>query len=315
VTAHEALARWLAWLQHERRAAANTVEAYAHDVGLLLGFLTRHLGSEPDLAALEALRPADLRAFLTEQANNAPRGLRHGPDGAARTRARRLAAIRGFWTWLARHHGLANSVPRLLAAPRTKRRLPRPLSIADARAAGSEIGDMSGDVAVVVRDTALFTLLYGAGLRIGEALALDRRDVAGGQPTLRVTGKGGRQRLVPLLPAVRDVIAALVALLPNAPDDAPLFLGVRGGRLVASVAQRRMQLWRQGAGLPDHATPHALRHSFATHMMQSGCDLRALQDLLGHASLASTQLYAGVDEASLTRVWETAHPRARANGG
>ncbi len=310
MTASDGLALWLAWLRHERRAPANTVTAYEHDVSLFLGFLTRHQGAEPTIASLQTLRPADLRAFLTEQAST-PRGPRHGPDAAVRTRARRLAAIRGFWRYLTRRHGLTNTVPTMLAAPRSRRRLPRPLAPADALAAG-DIGAMSEDAAVVARDRALFTLLYGGGLRIGEALALDHRHgIAALGGTIRVLGKGGRERLVPVLPAVREAIAALLARRPDAGDDAPLFVGVRGGRLAAGVVQRRMRVWRHGLGLPHHATPHALRHSFATHMMQGGCDLRAVQELLGHASLATTQLYAGVDEASLTRVWESAHPRAR----
>ena len=306
--AADAMVAWLDWLRHQRRASANTVTAYGHDVSLFLGFLTRHWGGEPDLAALDGLRPADLRAFLTEQAGKGATRRRNG-DGAARTRARRLAAIRGFWRYLARQHGLVNTVPGMLAAPRAKRRLPRPLSEADARAAGPEIGALSDSAHVQARDTALFTLLYGAGLRIGEALALDRSDVASLEG-LRVCGKGGRERLVPLLGAVRAAIESLLAVHPDGRPEAPLFAGVRGGRLAAAVAQRRMREWRVGAGLPDHATPHALRHSFATHMMQNGCDLRAIQELLGHASLATTQLYAGVDEASLMRVWGSAHPRS-----
>ena len=308
--AADLVAAWLEWLRHQRRASANTVTAYGHDVGLFVGFLTRHWGGEPDLVALDALRPADLRAFLTEQANKAAGRRRRDADGAARTRARRLAAIRGFWRYLARQHGLTNTVPGMLASPRAKRRLPRPLSEADARAAGPEIGALSDSAHVQARDTALFTLLYGAGLRIGEALSLDRQDAAS-DSGLRVIGKGGRERLVPVLPAVRAAIEALLAVHPDGRPEAPLFVGVRGGRLLAAVAQRRMREWRAGAGLPDHATPHALRHSFATHMMQNGCDLRAIQELLGHASLATTQLYAGVDETSLMAVWERAHPRAR----
>ncbi len=307
----EAMDRWLGWLAHERRAAANTVSAYRHDVSLFLGFLTRHLGQEPAMADLDRLRPAELRAFLTEQASARARD----QDAAARTRARRLAAIRGFWTYLARHHDLRNTTPRMLASPRSKRRLPRPLAEVDALAAGPDIGALSDDAFVQARDTALFMLLYGSGLRIGEALGLDRVDAAViARGTVRVTGKGGRERLVPVLPAVRDAIASLLAINPDLGADAPLFAGVRGGRLRASVAQRQMRAWRQGIGLPDHATPHALRHSFATHMMQRGCDLRAIQELLGHASLATTQLYAGVDETSLTRVWQSAHPRARLDG-
>lgn len=290
---------FLDWLAHERRASPHTLTAYRHDLSLLLGFLARHHGAEPDLAALAELRPADLRAFLTEEAARA----------SARSRARRLAAIRSFWRFLARRHGLGNTAPRLVASPRTKRTLPRPLSREDARAAGEEIGLLSDDGFVQARDAALFTLLYGTGLRIAEALALSVGDlpaIAAG--TLRVTGKGGRERVVPVLPAVRAAIAAYAARHPSRDHAAPLFLGVAGKRLAAGVAQRQMRHWRRLAGLPEHATPHALRHSFATHLLEAGCDLRAIQELLGHASLATTQIYTGVDAEALMGAWSRAHP-------
>lgn len=311
-SADAALARWVAWLADERRAASGTVVAYRHDVETLLDFLTRHLGAPPDLAALQALRPADLRAFLTEQTGTAGRTPGRS-DAAARTRARRLAAIRGFWRYLARRHGLTNTVPQLLASPRTRRPLPRPLGRAQAGSVGSGVASLSDDRAVQARDHALFTLLYGAGLRISEALGLDHADLASIRAgTMRIRGKGGRMRIVPVLPQVRAAIEAMGAAREavGITSATPLFRGVRGGRLAAAVAERRMKLWREREGLPDHATPHALRHSFATHLLESGCDLRTIQELLGHASLATTQLYTGVDQESLLRVWSAAHPRA-----
>jgi integrase/recombinase XerC len=302
VPAAALLAAFLEWLALERRAAANTVEAYRHDIAAFLGFLARYRGEEPDLAALAGLRAAEFRAWLADEASK---------GAGAATRARHLAAVRGFFGFLARRHGLANPQPKLLATPRARRRLPRALPPPQAIAVAREIGDLS-EGAAAIRDTALFTLLYGAGLRIGEALALDVGAVAslGADAPLRVTGKGNRQRLVPLLPATRDALAAWIAAHPDRQPAAPLFLGVRGRRLDPGVAQRTMRAFRRLAGLPEHATPHALRHSFATHLLAGGADLRSIQDLLGHASLSTTQRYTSVDEAALLAVWQRAHPRA-----
>ncbi len=287
----------------ERRSADLTLEAYGADIAGFLGFLTNHLGREPDLAALAELRQADVRAWLAEMA---------GSGSGNATRARHLSAIRSFFRFLARRHGVDNPAIRLVATPRAKAPIPRALTSPDARSVAEDIGEMSDAAAIQARDMALFTLLYGAGLRIGEALALNIRDapVAGSDAALRVMGKGSKERLVPVLPAVRDAITAWLALHPDRQPDAPLFLGARGKRLDAAVAQRTLRLFRRLNGLPEHATPHALRHSFATHLLAGGADLRSIQDLLGHVSLSTTQRYTDVDEVRLMEVWRKAHPRA-----
>lgn len=298
-----ALAAFLQWLEVERRSSPLTVEAYRHDIADFLGFLTQHLGAEPDLAALAALRPADLRAFLAA---------RHQDGLVAATRARRLAAIRSFFRWLARHRGLDCPAVRLVATPRVRRPAPRPLSEPDALHLAADIGEAADDPAIAARDVALFTLLYGCGLRISEALGLNVADapLPGGAEALTVLGKGGKSRIVPVLDVVRAAVAAWLRHHPDRRPANPLFTGARGGRLNPGVAQRTMRAYRRGAGLPEHATPHALRHSFATHLLAGGADLRVIQDLLGHASLSTTQRYTSVDEAALLRTWRTAHPRA-----
>lgn len=307
MTGEEARIAFLAWMGQERRAAELTLEAYGADIAGFLGFLTNHLGREPDLVALAELRQADVRAWLAEMA---------GTGSGNATRARHLSAIRSFFRFLARRHGVDNPAIRLVATPRAKAPIPRALTSPDARSVAEDIGEMSDTAAIQARDMALFTLLYGAGLRIGEALALNVRDapvaapLAGSDAALRVMGKGSKERLVPVLPAVREAIAAWLALHPDRQPDAPLFLGARGKRLDAAVAQRTLREFRRLNGLPEHATPHALRHSFATHLLAGGADLRAIQDLLGHASLSTTQRYTDVDEVRLMEVWRKAHPRA-----
>ena len=299
---------FLDWLGQERRASPLTVEAYGADIAAFLGFLTRHLGCEPDLAALAALRPADFRAWLAAQA---------GEGSANATRARHLAAVRTFFRWLARRQGVDNPAVRLIATPRARRPVPKALPPDHARAVAEEAGEVSDHAQVQARDEALFTLLYGCGLRIAEALALDvsGAPLPGADAPLRVVGKGSKQRLVPVLPAVREAIAAWLALHPSPAPDAPLFVGVRGGRLDPAVAQRTMRTFRRLRGLPEHATPHALRHSFATHLLDGGGDLRSIQELLGHASLSTTQRYTSVETARLMEVWRRAHPRAGGNVG
>jgi integrase/recombinase XerC len=299
VTGEEARQAFLEWLGQERHGALLTVEAYGADIAGFLGFLTQHLGGEPDLAALAALRQADLRAWLAHEAT----------EGAGNaTRARHLSAVRSFFRFLARRHGVDNPALKLIATPRGKAPVPRALATAQACDVTERIAEMSDAASMQARDTALFTLLYGCGLRIAEALALDVRDAPG--TTLRVVGKGGKERIVPVLPAVREAVAAWLALHPDRQPDSPLFLGARGARLDPAVAQRTLRNFRRLYGLPEHATPHALRHSFATHLLAGGADLRSIQDLLGHASLSTTQRYTAVDEARLVEVWRKAHPRA-----
>ncbi len=293
---------FLDWFGQERRASPHSIEAYGRDIADLLGFLTGHLGQEPDLAALGALRPADLRAFLAFRAN----------AGAGRaTRARQLAAVRAFLRWIARTHGTTANALVGLTGPRPAPPAPRALTPHDALALPEGTDITQPNARLALRDRALFTLLYGCGLRIAEALALDRRDAprTGADAALRVRGKGGRERLVPVLPAVRQALADWLAVHGGQPED-PLFLGARGGRLDPAVAQKAMRDGRRALGLPEHATPHALRHSFATHRRAGGADLRAIQELLGHASLSTTQRYTAVDTEHLLAAWRGAHPRA-----
>ena len=300
--AEPARLEFLDWLARERRASAHTVTAYARDVRAFLDFLTRHLGGEPDLAALGRLRAADLRGWLASEAVA-------GAGNA--TRARHLSAVRTFFRFLARRHAVANPQVKLLASPRARKPLPKALTVADALSVGRDIGEESDAACIQARDEALFSLLYGSGLRIAEALALDVREAPrpGSDAMLTVTGKGSKQRIVPVLPAVREAMAAWLALHPDPRPGSPLFLGARGERLNPGVAQRTMRNFRRHHGLPEHATPHSLRHSFATHLLAEGADLRSIQDLLGHASLSTTQRYTDVDTARLMEVWRRSHPR------
>ena len=303
MTGEAARVAFLEWLGQERRASALTVEAYGADIAGFLGFLARHLGGEADLAALASLRLADLRAWLAALA----------ADGAGNaTRARHVSAVRSFFRFLARRHDVDNPALRLIATPRAARPAPRALAPSQAREVTEQIAVMSDSAVIQARDTALFTLLYACGLRIAEALALDVRDapLPGLDGMLRVVGKGAKQRIVPVLPVVREAIAAWLVLHPDRRPASPLFLGARGKRLDPAVAQRTLRRFRRLHGLPEHATPHALRHSFATHLLAGGADLRSIQDLLGHASLSTTQRYTSVDEARLVDVWRRSHPRA-----
>ena len=300
--AQAAHAEFLDWLSHERRAAPLTVQAYDRDVQALLDFLAQHLGAEPDLAALARLRLADLRAWLAAEAAA-------GRSNA--TRARHLSAVRSFFKFLARRHGTANPQIALLTTPKAAKPLPRALTEAQARDVAENIVGASDDARLHARDVALFSLLYGSGLRISEALALNvgAAPLPGREDMLRILGKGGKTRIVPVLPAVRAALAAWLTQHPDRRNPAPLFTGARGDRLNPGVAQRTMRQYRALAGLPEHATPHALRHSFATHLLAGGGDLRTIQDLLGHASLSTTQRYTHVDSAGLIEVWRRSHPR------
>jgi integrase/recombinase XerC len=297
------LETYLGWLGGQRRAAEATVENYRRDVAGFLGFLTGHLGAEPDRAALGALREADLRAWL---AHLAASGL------SPASRARALSAVRGFFRFLARTGGPENPAAAALGAPRRRAPVPRALAEADALAVTEAIS-ADAEPWVAARDAAIAALLYGAGLRIAEALSLTRADapLPGSEAGLRVRGKGDKERVVPVLPAVRERVAAYLALCPHALGPrAPLFVGVRGGALNQRQVRAAMITLRRSLGLPEHATPHALRHSFATHLLEGGADLRAIQDLLGHASLSTTQRYTAVDAARMMAVWKKAHPRA-----
>lgn len=295
---------FVAWLAAERRLSRLTVAAYARDVAAFGAFLSGHLGGPADDAALAGLRAADLRAWLAHLAD---------AGDLPQTRARKLAAVRTWFRWLARAKGVRVAAARAVRTPKSRRPLPRPLAEADATAALAEIGDTARVPWIALRDEAALALAWGAGLRIGEIVGLARRDIDA-EP-LRVVGKGAKQRVVPLLPAVRQRLDAYLAACPYALLPAgPLFVGAKGGRLQPALLERAMRQWRIARGLPDTATPHALRHSFATHLLGAGADLRAVQELLGHASLSTTQRYTAVDAAGLLRLHQAAHPRARRAG-
>ena len=297
----DALQGWLAHLRALDGASALTIEAYAQDVAGFLGFLGTHLGGTAGVRQLGTLTQSDRRAWMAEAR---ARGI------GSRSLARKLSAVKGFARWLAEREGFDISAILAARAPKYARSLPRPLSHDAAREVIETIPLQTREDWTGLRDAAVVTLLYGCGLRISEALALTGCDAPLGE-VLRVRGKGGRERLVPVLPAARAAVAAYLRACPHAPEpQAPLFRGVRGGGLnrrhVAQVmASARMQL-----GLPASATPHALRHSFATHLLAAGGDLRAIQELLGHASLASTQVYTAVDSHRLMDIYHAAHPRA-----
>jgi integrase/recombinase XerC len=292
---------FLSWLGGERRAAAKTLETYGRDVLAFLAFCSGHVGGEVDLKMLGELRQADFRAWIASEA-------KAGAGNA--TRARKLSAIKTFFRFLKKRHGVEGTALALISRPRPKRPLPKALTPVDAKRVARDIGEASDTAMIQARDTALMMLLYGAGLRINEALSLDIRHLPPADDALRVTGKGNKQRIVPLLQVVRDAIATYLRLHPNPAREAPLFVGARGGRLNAGVVQKSLRDFRRLNGLPEHATPHALRHSFATHLLAGGADLRSIQELLGHASLSTTQRYTDVDTAQLMDVWRRTHPRA-----
>jgi len=290
---------WLASLAHERRASANTLRAYGDDAARFLAFLHEHLGETVSDRSLAKLVPADIRAFITVRRSQ---GL--GAKGVQRA----LAAVRSFFRYLAREDILENAAARSIRTPRVARGLPRPLSEADAARAIEVAGEHDVEW-LGARDVALLTLLYGAGLRISEALSLRRGDVPV-PSSLTILGKGSKERVVPLLGAVRAAIDAYDKCIPfTGAKDSHLFLSRRGKAMSAREAQLVMEKLRGALGLSERATPHALRHSFATHLLANGGDLRSVQELLGHASLSTTQTYTQIDTKKLMAVYEKAHPR------
>jgi integrase/recombinase XerC len=297
-----AIGAWLDWLTAERRASAHTVAAYGRDLAAFFDFLGPHRGELPSLADISALKPADFRAYLAHRAG----------DGLERTSiARGLSVLRGFVRFLERRQLAAAPALAVLRAPKLPHSVPKPLTIDDADAMLASAGDTTPSVWQQKRDIAILTLLYGCGLRISEALGLSLAEAPRGD-VLVVTGKGRKQRHVPVLAAVTEAVADYLAACPHPlKKDGPLFVGARGGPLSPRLVQRQMQLLRGMLGLPDTATPHALRHSFATHLLGGGGDLRAIQELLGHASLSTTQRYTKVEPEHLLKVYEAAHPRAR----
>jgi integrase/recombinase XerC len=307
-TARAALIAWLGYLTFERRASPRTVEAYGAGVTAFLSFAERHRGESLTLRDLADISAAEFRAYLA---------YRRGGDHplSPRSLSQALSALRAFYQWLDRRQGVANPGLSLLRGPRVKPGQPRPVSEDQARGLLFEAGDIearpkTAEPWEAARDVAVLTLLYGCGLRISEALSLKRRD-APVCDVLRIVGKGSKTRMVPVLPAVAQAVDAYVALLPFPlePGDA-LFRAKRGGALGPRPVQALMQTLRAQLGLPDSATPHALRHAFATHLLGGGADLRTIQELLGHASLSTTQKYTEVDASSLLAAYASAHPRA-----
>jgi len=299
--AADALATWLDQMRALDGAADHTITAYQADVADFLTFLCAHRGAGLGLGGLATVSQSDMRAFLAAERG---RGL------GARSLARRLSAIKGFIRWLADREGFDATHVLAARAPKYPRSLPRPLSEDGARDVIESVEAEAAEPWVAARDGAVLTLLYGSGLRVSEALGLSGADLPLAS-ALRIRGKGGRERMVPVLPAAQDAIAEYLRLCPYrmTPTEA-LFRGVRGGALNQRQVARVMERARMALGLPATATPHALRHSFATHLLAAGGDLRAIQELLGHASLATTQIYTAVDSARLMQIYSAAHPRA-----
>lgn len=298
----ESAADWLRWLAHERRASPHTVDAYRRDLFAFFSFLAGHLGEVPGAEELGALRATDFRSYLAH---------RQAGGLAATSLARSLSTVRSFFRFLEKAGIAHNPALTTVRTPKRPHAVPKPLRTEDAKAALALAAAGPAEEWISLRDAAVLTLLYGCGLRISEALGLNRDALPLGR-TLTITGKGSKQRMVPVLPVVREAVDAYAALVPFplGPGD-PLFVGVRGRRLDPGVVQKRMRALRVALGLPETATPHALRHSFATHLLAGGGDLRSIQELLGHASLSTTQRYTEVDAAKMLDVYEDAHPRAR----
>jgi integrase/recombinase XerC len=300
------MTRWLSHLRAERRLSPKTLEAYARDVRQFLVFLGGHWGAQVTLARFAALAASDVRAFMA---------MRRSDDIGSRSLMRALAGLRSFGRFLEQEGRGKVGALSAIRAPKVGKSLPKPIQMAAAKRfadAGERAGE-TRDPWIWARDAAVMALLYGSGLRISEALGLKRRDVPlpGAGDVLIVTGKGNKTRMVPVLQNVLTLIEDYAAMCPHPlPPEGPVFVGARGGPLSPRIIQLTMERLRGALGLPDSATPHALRHSFATHLLSRGGDLRAIQELLGHASLSTTQIYTGIDTERLFEVYRTAHPRA-----
>ncbi|HZP71463.1 MAG TPA: tyrosine recombinase XerC [Pseudolabrys sp.] len=298
------IARWLDYLGAERRMSKKTLDAYGRDVTQFLRFLTGHLAGAPTLKQLSRLTPADIRAFMAS---------RRGDGAGNRSLMRTLAGCRSFARFLERNGKGRVAALAAVRTPKLPKTLPKPLAVSAAREI-TRTGLREGEARepwVIARDAAVLSLLYGCGLRLSEALGLKRRDITGNSDIIVVTGKGNKTRMVPVLPGVAKAVADYAALCPfELPPGGPLFVGIRGKPLSPRIVQLAMARLRGALGLADTATPHALRHSFATHLLARGGDLRSIQELLGHASLSTTQIYTGVDAERLLEVYDSAHPRA-----
>ena len=299
--ARDALQTWLATHKALRGASGNTIDAYARDVAGFLAFMTGHKGEAQGLAALSRITVSDMRSWMA---------FTRSQDVGARSLARKLSAVKSFYRWLSEKEDFDPAAVLSARAPKYQRRLPRPLSPEAARDVVQAVDDQSSAPWIGARDQAVVTLLYGCGLRISEALGLTGRDLPVGE-SLRITGKGGKERIVPVIAPARAAVARYVGLCPFATEqDAPLFRGARGGALNPRAVQKVVAQVRMQLGLPASATPHAMRHSFATHLLNAGGDLRAIQELLGHASLSTTQAYTAVDASRLMEVYNRTHPKA-----
>ncbi len=294
------LEAFLTYISRERRLATNTIAAYGADLREFHVFLGLHLGVEPRMSHFAVLQARDVRAFLAQRRRD---GL---TDASV---ARLLSAIKSFYRWLDHAHGVENPDIAFLTGPSRPRRLPRPVSEQAAADMMARVGTLQDDPWIAARDLAALSLMYGAGLRISEALSLSG-DIDPAPPVLRLMGKGGKIRQVPLLPVVRQAMDDYAAQCPFRMGlGTPYFFGARGKVLQPAVLRKQVQVLRNSLGLPETATPHALRHSFATHLLAHGADLRAIQTLLGHASLSTTQIYTAVEPAHLRQVHSRAHPR------
>ena len=300
------IGHWLGYLNAERRMSEKTLDAYRRDVAQFLGFLAEHLGGAPSLKRLAALSPQDVRAFM---------GARRSQGIGSRSLMRGLAGARSFARFLERNGKGKVAALTAVRAPKVAKTLPKPLAVVSAKQM-SDADLRAGEERepwVLARDAAVLGLLYGSGLRISEALSLKRKDIPapGAGDVLVVKGKGNKERMVPVLPQVLKLVADYDALCPYDPGrDGPMFIGARGGPLSPRIVQLAMARLRGALGLPATATPHALRHSFASHLLARGGDLRAIQELLGHASLSTTQIYTAVDSEQLLTAYRSAHPRA-----
>lgn len=300
--ARDALQGWLAAQRALRGAAENTIEAYGRDVAGFLAFMTEHHGEAQGLGALARIDISDMRSWMA---------FTRGRDVGPRSLARKLSAVKSFYRWLSEREGFEPTAVLAIRAPRFQRKLPRPLSPEAAREVIETLDLQSQTPWIAARDQAVVTLLYGCGLRISEALGLTGADLPI-DTALRITGKGGKERIVPVIAPARAAVERYVRICPfEISRDGPLFLGLRGGGLGPRAIQKVIERTRAQLGLPATATPHAMRHSFATHLLNAGGDLRAIQELLGHASLSTTQAYTGVDGARLMEVYARAHPQAR----
>lgn len=299
--ARDALERWLSHQKALSGAADNTLAAYTADVTGFITFMTQHRGEPQGLGALSNVGLSDMRAWM---ANVRARGV------TSRSLARSLSAVKSFYGWLAEAQGFEPTAVLSARAPKFQNKLPRPLAEEAAQAMLGTLSDQAREDWIGARDLAVATLLYGCGLRISEALGLTGRD-APLPEVLRILGKGGKERIVPVLPIAKQAVQDYLRLCPYQVEaDLPLFRGQRGGALNPRMIQKAMAQARIQLGLPATATPHAMRHSFATHLLNAGGDLRAIQDLLGHASLSTTQAYTAVDTARLMEVYDKAHPKA-----